>query len=366
MDFPTTFSPPAKDHSAGQPTFQLRMRAACSIIKRHLLGEHHKPFEPQHTAMEKALRPYAVNDKSEIQKETWLRWWRGETKMQPGKLAQLDRASGKPEGFIQELVLGGTRGQSFSPLHAHFDALDSAGYFGRKDEDWVSRRREMALFVLNELQQKWRPDQNRYVPGIFPKSLLRVQYDALATDEERAAFAKRIAGGFGYLFNSKINHPDALSQSTFNAYDSLSPVGMLAFLLAVGYDDAFMSEEKIDAWALDLATASLALSGLVFADDYDLMHSNGKYNWLEQNLHILFWIMADENENSSVSEYGLLLYLLMAAKISTETDTHIETFNRGRKSYAQHLKELGLTTSDVKSVIDKASSIRPLFQPETE
>jgi hypothetical protein len=357
MEMTATFSPPANDLSAERPTFQLRRRAACSVVKRHLLRDRHQPFEAQQTAMAKALQAF-VQDDSEFRGATWRGWWSGEREMKTGKLALLDRASGEAPGFIQELVLGGSLGQPFSPLHGHFDALDAAGYFGRGSEDWESRRWGMALSVLSELHQKWRPNLNRQVPGAFPKSWLRVQYEALATSEEREAFAKETGGNLKVFFDMKLNNPDPLSGPVFEAYDPQSPACMPRFLFAVGHDVEFLSDDKIDAWAWDLATASLALWGLLFAERYDsMLGGQREYAWLWQQVYSLFW--RPPESHSPVSDRDFLLYIV-DLQHSAENEAVLDIFSRARKRYVERLNELGLLTSDIKTVFDRPWTIRPI------
>lgn len=355
MDFPTTFSPPAKDHSAEQPTSQLRKRAACSLVKQHLLGNRHRPFEAQQTAMAKALQPYVDGD-GEFRGSTWNSWWTAERDLKAGSLDLLDRASGKPKGFIRELVLGGMLGKPLSPLHAHFDALDAAGYFGRPDDDWEAHRREIAMSVLRHLHQKWRPNRNHQVPGALPKSSFKVEQDALPNQEEEAVF-RTLPLGYQAYFKRLLNTPDSLSQSTSTAYDLQSPACMPEFLFAIGHDIKFMSLDKIDIWALDLATASLALWGLLYADRYDtVLGSQQQYSVLWQELHALFW---EDSDKYAASHYDFLLHIVGLERTTNNYDV-IGVFAYARMSYTSSLEELGLHSSDINAVIDKSRDARKI------
>ncbi len=300
--------------------------------------------------MAKALQPY-VQDDSEFRHETWRSWWSGEREMKAGKLALLDRASGKPEGFIRELVLGGIPGQPFSPLHAHFDALDAAGYFGRGAEDWVARRQEMALSALKEMHRKWRPDSDMQVLGAFLKSSLKIQYEALPSDEEREAFAKKITGGL--IDFSELMEP--VSDPALDAYDYQSVACMLPFLLAVGHDKVFMTEDKIDVWAWDLATASLALYGLYIDYDETAGIRQGKASWLLRDSIGLFWM--GREKFLTLPDRKFLPDFDERRRTSVILEAH-EMFIRAQKSYAGALEMLGLLPANIKTIFDKPWSER--------
>lgn len=361
IEMTTTFSPPTNDYSSERPSFQVRRRAACSLVKRRLLGKRHCPSQAQQTAMKKAMRQYVLGDK-EFQPVTWRDWWSGKREIRGEKLALLDRASGEAPGFIQELVLGGSKDQPFSPLHGHFDALDAAGYFGRKNEDWENRRRQMSLATLGHLHRKWRPNRNRQVPAAFPKSRIKVQYEALATDKERDAFVNETAGKHKAFFKVQLDYPDPLSEPVFHRYDPQSPACMPAFLFAVGHDAQFLSEEKLDTWAWDLATASLSLWGLLFADRYDsVLGGQREYGWLWSQLYALFWMGTDEHSFSE--ERDFLLYVA-ELQHTAENEEVLDIFSRARNSYMATLHELGLVPSDIQAIFDRPWEERPvIFRP---
>lgn len=357
METTTTFSPPAKDRSAELPTFQVRKRAACSLVKQQLLGDRHRPFEVQQTAMAKALRANFRDSEKEVSKETWASWWSGRREMKAGSLAMLDRASGQPEGFIASLVTGSPY-QPLSCLHLHFEALDAAGYFGRKsDETWEQERRDRALAVLDVLHQKWRPTASRYVRHAFPKSCLQVEYEALATDEEREAYWAE-TGDMKAYFEMRLNDPDPLSDATFDAYDPQSPVCMPRFLMAVGHDLDFLSEDKIEAWAWDLATAALALFGLLHASRYDgSLGAQREHMWLWSQMFALFW-MPPEN-HTPVSDHEFMLYFVELRHTAEYVEV-LDIFCRARSSYQARLNELALVPADVRAIFNKSIAMRPI------
>lgn len=187
---------------------------------------------------------------------------------------------------------------------------------------------------------------------------MRVEYEALSTNEEREAFQAGIADNLKSYFDMRMNEPDPLSTATFEIYDPQSSACMTRFLCAVGHDTEFLSEDKIDAWAWDLATASLALWGVLFADRYDsMLGGQREYTWLWRQVYALFWMPSEAH--TPVSDRDFLLHFVELRR-SAESEAVLEIFSRARKSYTDKLRELGLKPENIKTIFDNSWAARPI------
>lgn len=123
---------------------------------------------------------------------------------------------------------------------------------------------------------------------------------------------------------------------------------MPRFLFTVGHDVKFITRDKIEAWALDMATASLALWGLMFDAPRDSV-SNG-YMRLWRQLASLFW--GEPEDYAPEWEPGFLrldLKLLDAADVGSM----LKNFDFGRKTYIDTLERLELLPSNIRTAFER-------------
>jgi hypothetical protein len=351
----TTFSPPRKSPPADRPSFQLRNRAACSLVKRKLLGDRDRPFEAQPKAMAKALGAKFRASTREVSKETWAAWWRGEQAPKEQNQKMLDQAYGKASGFISSLIDGKpfreSPQHSESALHLHFEALDAAGCSGEKADDAGREKLEEKAFrVLRVLHRKWRPNRLGALPDIYPKSGTLVEFEAAQTDTERDAIRARFPDNFKpSLFELALKSPDRLSREVLDTYDVLSPASLGAFLLAVGLDSKFLSEDKIDDWAWDFATASLALFALLYAQPGDFLIARyPSYLSFWDKVHKLFWF--EDGDSDSDEDFEYVLQCLGLWESASEEVCY--NFCRAREAYKLKLGAYGLNRADVREVFE--------------
>lgn len=362
----TTFSPSKKNLPADRPSTQLRTRAACTLVKKRLLGSRHVAFEAQKTAMAKALGPDFRDSHRAVSKETWAAWWEGEQSPKDQNRLMLDRAFGKPSGYISALLDGKpfreSLQQSESSIHLHFEALDAAACAGMESRMAQSQCEEKAFRVLRTLHKKWRPSRHRQVPGAFPLSRTRVEYDAARNDTDRTAIRARFPERFKpSLFELSLNQPDRLAVETCERYDALSPASMGAFLLAVGYDTEFLSEEKIQEWAWDLSTVSLAVCALLLSQPaYFLTGQDLAYAGFWDKVHTLFWFSDQAADDQDDYEFVLDRLGLWEPAGSEQV---CYNFCRAREAYGIDLQGLGLSRTDVEAVLTEGALGRA--QPST-
>lgn len=146
-----------------------------------------------------------------------------------------------------------------------------------------------------------------------------------------------------FVLDAHRRQREAIPRAASEALDVTRPA-VRALLHAAGHDPPYAC----------LATASLALWGLLYADRYDMINGNREYTWLWRQLYALFWTEKDEH----VSERKFLL-LFVELQRTAESEAVLETFSLARKSYTKAIEELGLLPSDIKAVIDKPQSVRP-------
>lgn len=335
----------------------------------------------------------------EFSDSTWKSWFAEQAPMpQPSKIKCLDQclialknvqgtsAVGRysrllGEGYLLDLTHGGLmahllaptsasdpvdlltrRAQQYQPrssLHLHFDAIDVASWcddvYGLS---WSVVTTIAADRVLKLLWDRWSPRAGSLYPSL--KSDLRIKWEN-SNEAER----KEIKEGYDRLhpgiFNrlmSEIAQPDwkrtGVGSDIPNAY-----VYKLLFSLAAHPE--FLVQDRLQAWALDLATSAVAMHAMAWTDRYRTMGlgtpPEKRYWWAFNS------ILFDPVPFEEVDDLGIAL--AMENWNADWSEGSLQAFSKARDTYWAELGDLGLPLPIVTDGLMKTRERHPLiFYPK--
>lgn len=300
---------------------RLRRRVALNIVKAELLGDRHDPLEHQGSWVEEAFLDRHQHEKNARSpgRNTWMSWWDCKHDMQPSRLAILDRVVlpryGNRNGAITALIDGSPFDDA---THLHLAAVAAAGYCaGAVEEEWVAERRLRSMMVLVSLSHRWRPGWHGELP----------------------LFAGPIKG-------NALRNSVRVEERTRQVYDFYSPVSIVAFLYHMAFDQHWMAEARLKPWALDLASAALALWGLVYCTrhEFTLAPRLHPYRLLVGGLLDLFFLDDDEFDREKIARNF---------DLDEEFDQMPEAFDhlwKARAIYQEALEELGIDRTAIDAI----------------
>lgn len=368
---------------AGQTEIQsLRLTAAVNEFKQALLKDLHIPGKPQTSATFELLA--SLPEGALFTGRTWESWF-SKSPVVPkigsaSKLDALARYAGisfsdaEPR-FLEKLIYGGLaaemagagagrdlrltllmRAEKYrpaSPLHLHLDAIELGTMSDNFQEaGWEDTLAIGARRILSLIHERWCPRKGT-VYMTFP-SQLRIAWDA-ADQKGRSEVESFYAGWRRELLEHALDACAKPNWSDLNVDMDISPQHVCRLLLGLVPDADFLQGARLKAWALDLATAGLALHALAWSDRYNTM---GAKITIEQILWAaiskIFFSEAelddDDFEIASAMEeiYGCIL------------PSFIETFLRGRREYQAQISQLGVSVPSLMQVVMRIRQIHPL------
>lgn len=353
-----------KDLSRESPTFQIRRIAACNLLKAVCLGEKHDVGADQYELM----YPYfsKVAGVSDIPgKDTWKKWLAGAAMFKDSKLSILDktfREVTEHEDFIISLVQGqnyaGKRPAN-SPIHLHFDALDAAGYWGGGDEeDWVNKKQARAEKIFRTLHHEWDPSSGP-IYSTFTSDL-QLKLDT-ASDEERKTIRESYAKCQPDPFERFLNMPPKPDSELRHSFELASPASVWKYLFDLAKDFNFLVADRLERWALDLATASAAMYAIVYSNRYDTIGSTRprKETLIAAGTDELFW-KADTDLSIVLWRFGGLIE-------EVPEEILLPLYCRlweARECYWKWMSALGISPPQIKTILDRQWEERPIaFHP---
>ncbi len=333
------------------PSWQLRTRAACSVVKLELLGELYDPVKHQASSVVRTLeQKYHVD----LDRKTWMSWWQAETPidLKKNKLAILDRLARKHfggNGAVSALLSG----KAFdNPLHLHFDALDAASYCGGEtEESWLSEREKRATQVLVSLHRKWRPGLRGQI-NLFP-SKQKAEFDA-ASPERRKQLEHEWSGLSHIIWKDLRDRPPSVSIEARNTYNVFSPASVAFFLFAIGLDRNFVYDEMVHSWALDLASAILGLFGLVWCFRHEFEASTHFIPY--KRIMAVLDLLLDEDHEFDRKQF---VRNIGYDELFFAQPESFENFWHARDAYKETIETLGLHRSAIRAIADAPYENRP-------
>ena len=328
---PQTISPEKSDeflldtgsHARARPTYRLRRIIAYHSLKAELLGSAHNPNDAQAKEMVEALESFVDGS---FDSRTLLDWSKGSRAIQLSKLRILDEAYCLKTGqrqFLLSIVLAdyvsGLNGNQ--PLHMHLAAIDAACYFGGgADDDWSAACKQTGLQILQALQSVWTPNLHRQC-SVFT---------AVANDSDCVR-----AHGMR-------SRRDQLDAAVVRRLQYVVPTTVPIFLAALAADQNFLTPDRIERWAFDLASATAALYAVCHSDRhaFALMQMPNEAHLIAA-MRTLFW-QGDATEGE--------LELQFRGLIEGQFDDNwnmMEVFLQARSAYSSRLHTLGVSCAQI-------------------
>jgi hypothetical protein len=313
-----------KKYATLLPSWQLRTRAALNIVKAELLGPEHAPqFHQASLVSEVLLEKFHA-----IGRGTWTSWWDCKHRMQPQHLPVLDRVVnerfGKRNGAMTALI----DGTAFdSAIHQHFAAIDAAGYCaGATEEEWLEERERHSMRVLTELHQQWRPG---------PSGELRI-------------FSEPAKHG-------RLKHRVLVSSEARLAYDVFAPASVASFLYRMAFDQRCMADFMLQTWALDLASSTLALWGLVYCMRHEFFMSP-TFRYYRNLVGGLLSLFFDDEDKFSLEQVA---HNFDENELFDETPGAFDYLLEARALYKGLLDELGIDRMAINEIRNVSSERWP-------
>lgn len=308
-----------------QPTFPLRMRAACNQIKSKLLAEKHDPFKIQTASFTRnGLAP--VTDEL-----TWKRWWEGNSVPMAEQIAACEKIfSG-----VQHWILSSERGM---PIQRHMVALDAVGVELTRDNEWWRKKAELQASCLHTLNKVWskftEPTCERIGTTLsFEKQILTGEFPSPtfrhASIEERIFVETHYSNPYPYEF----------TKETRLKYVSSDKFGLFEFFQAVMRETKLQQLWLKDTWVMDMAT-------LVALMRVDLIDTPKHFaSGFGRNMEVFaFWYRLFWNTEAGAES---LLFGLTEKLEENEKRERTEFFLGIRRRYYEMLNELGISFDDI-------------------
>lgn len=351
-----------KDLSRTLPTFQLRRIAACNLVKATCLGERHVPGKAQFDLMFKKFSQVAgISDLPDPR--TWDIWLAGTSQIQASKIDLLDRVferetnqNGVIRGLIEAWPVDHPKRPQNAPIHLHFDALDAAGYWGGGSEtDWVADKQNRADTIFRTLHRAWNPSSGP-VYSTF-NSDMAIRYEQ-ASEEEREKIRQSFSQFQPNPFERILNTPPSPNRQAREFFQLAAPASVWEFLFSLSIDHDFLVSDRLDRWALDLATVGAAMYAVAYSNRYDVFGSASpaKEILIVAGVNELFWKKETD-----------LLTVLWRFGIGQVDDLPLEvekTFSRlweARQAYWELMSTLGISLDQISEILDRQWEKRPII-----
>lgn len=371
-------------------TGTLRMMVATNHFKRLLLGDRHEPGLHQENTTLNELAPRCKD--VDFTGKTWKSWFESPQIIpRIGKMQTLDeiascairvvsKRNGEekalPAEFFSQLVHGGLvkkmmqaskskhplvalrdRAESYKPisaLHLHLDAIEiSALSEGYGDIPWETVKRIGAERIHNILTDRWGP---RHGSIYFELSSdLRLRWDA-ASSEERLDIRKDLARFRPDPFESILYARAIPDWNVAGIESDISAQHIYKALFSLAADVKFLTADRLTAWALDLATAGLAMHALAWTD---------RFTTFDQPVsdELIFWCALDDLmfKMALIDSENQDFVGAMSRCTAEWTTESFNVFLRAREIYHDELYELGTGINVVNAIAMQATKAHPII-----
>ncbi len=273
---------------------------ALNLFKIHLLGERHVPGQSQTEDVLAALSAIGMDEA--IDPRTWGGWFGPNARRARGdSLSVLDKAlmainqtddlprmlKIKPnllfffkmiDGGLAKELLEPTASkkpkyqllqkaedyQPISPWHLHLDAIEAVALAEPNGElDWETLKAIAAARVMSYLHDRWNPRDGSIYANL--SSDLSLEWGK-ADQIERERIRREMARFKPDLFPHFIKLPASPDWANLNIEVDIGANRVHKLLFAMAADEKFLVADRFQAWALDLATAALAMFAKALTD----------------------------------------------------------------------------------------------------
>lgn len=268
----------------------IRQTAAVNHLKWLALGDAHVPGEAQAERMLGLSAEMGLS--RNMDPRTWRSWFREQPSQASGSCREwLDRCGERLSwvgrehltahggDFYQQLIGGGlldgvsgslgskkwraslwshvSQYQPMSSLHLHMDALEIAGLSESSGlEHWLPLKAMALKRMLEVLWQRWELCSGHQYGALSSDLQLQMRN---ATAEEQASLQEDWGHFQPSLFNIMLKRAPRPSWEDMDDCYDLSPEHVHRLLLAIAADTDFLQHDRLESWAVDLATTVLLL-----------------------------------------------------------------------------------------------------------
>lgn len=255
----------------------------------------------------------------------------------------------------KELVLVRAMNYSpISPIHLLLDAVDVAertkGFENMKPDEF----RLIAARRLSELlHEKWNPRNGYFYQNT--KSDLRIQWEQ-SSAQEKDKIEREWRKINPNLFSRLMDQGASPNWNITGIQTDIAPQHVHRLLFCMSADRNFLKGERLSAWALDLASATLILFALAWSNRYETFGLGGSPEsiFLESLVDLLF-----TDSDLDTVEYLAKLALLEGNVLDDRFC--IETLMEARESLKTQLKVLGINPQYLGDVINATWNNEPLI-----
>lgn len=232
-------------------TWRIRMRAWCNQIKAALLLGDHDPGQPQ------TYRVIQATSCPIDSQSTWLSWWEGEAIPRPSHIAAAERLAPHSRELLDLAEMR-------TCLSRHLLALDVLNTKFRVSGRPIDYRRAEAGRLLAGLNEGWISFLDTSVP---PKSSRHSVLNQAGHSTDALLSAIEIPPewlAWGQRFGDN-RARWALPPYAVFEHNWLEPISIFRFLAALAGSGCLKHPKLIELWAIDLASATLAVRSLIEA-----------------------------------------------------------------------------------------------------
>lgn len=388
---PSRIGPVGTDlNSVRQRMVRIRLTLAINLFKRYILGPDHLPNKPQVDELLSSVHGSRLFELIDIR--TWISWFEPKSPVPKRKTVRAldqiaregiriiypaaDTAYGLAPGFFEELVHGGllqtmttvaptkrtkfavmAAVSSYLPLsawHLHLDSIEVCGHSeGIGDLGWEFVKRlaaERLMFLLSAL---WSPRRGT-IFKLFATDF-RLGWN-VASDAERRELTAHLSSSPFYRFTMLMNPVPIPNWLSIGVDNDVPDSHIHKVMLALAADFEFLKAERLTAWALDLASAALAMHALAWTDRYEtfgLRVSGEEICWW--TFYSMFFSENKHEDLDGSSEKTMsYLGLLWSEQLCN-------VLRDGGSSYLREIDDLGLDVPSLVSVARRATDVHQLI-----
>lgn len=367
-------------------------------FKLLVLEDLHDPSCAQTRELLDKLSATAPSAKSAVSDKTWDAWFAGRQGNKATTIKSLDAAAQAvqkqvavaglpplPPDYFATIVRGGLlermthklevqptqhllwqRACGYYPrsaLHLHLDAIEAAALTtGIKGLDWQAVKAVAGTRILAILHSRWARRGGTVYAAL--DSSLKQRFEEL-DEQGRRALRARYAEAKPDPFDRAMAEGARPDWRRCGIEPDSAPQHIYKTLFRLAADEEFVSRSRLDAWALDMATAALALFAVAWSDRYTTFG-------MEASDEPIFWAAFEQllfetdpdplepTKESRPAEAESCLSVVASVCDLELTPAMLTCLSRARRAYRAQWRSVGGRESDPRQAIDKCITAHPL------
>jgi len=363
---------------------------ALNYFKYQLLGERHLPNEAQTEDVLTALSVIGMNET--FDPRTWRRWFGKDARRARGdSIHALDKTAAKLPSinlqvglhdvkpsceFFSEMIEGGLCKELLEPTaskrpmypllqkadeyypssawHLHLDAIEAVALADANgDVDWETVKAIAAHRVQSILHSRWNPRDGSIYPTLT--SNFRVEWDQ-ANDSKKEHIRKDLERMTPNTFRHLMTIPAAPTWSQINVEIDVGPAQVHRLLFSMCADEDFLVVDRFDAWALDLATAALAMLAIALTDRYNTLGAKVGPEFLYWDVFEMLFFCEEECEDFVFES----LHHAMECTGDHLSQRSFDLFLLAGTRYRNALTQIGVSYHDVLNLTSRCWAKHPM------